>query len=61
MKTKVASMFASRRFWAAVCAVVAVVANDVCDQPIDPEQLTTVVMVVVAWLVGDSLRETAPK
>lgn len=44
----------SKRFWAAVATVIAVIANTYFNLP--EEEVQNIVMVVVAWIVGDSLR-----
>jgi hypothetical protein len=46
----------SRRFWVAVSSVCVVLMQDVLG--IDPETATKIVGVGIAWIVGDSLRET---
>lgn len=49
----------SKRFWAAVAGVAAVVLKD--KLPIPEDQLTNLIMLIGAWIVGDSLRGTSPK
>jgi len=49
----------SKRFWAAVAGVAAVVLKD--KLPIPEGQLTNLIMIIGAWIVGDSLRGTSPK
>lgn len=51
-------LFKSKRFWVAVASVAAVVLKD--KLPISEEQLTSIVMVIGAWIVGDSLRGVQP-
>lgn len=49
-------IFKSKRFWAAVASVAAVALKD--KLPINEEQLTQIIYVIGAWIVGDSLRST---
>lgn len=54
---KISSLLVSRRFWIAVAAVVAIVANELSPS-IDTEELQSLILVAVSWIVGDSLRKT---
>jgi uncharacterized membrane protein len=56
--TKFLSLLKSRRFWAASVGVVAVVASEVFGVSLDTEQLLSIVSIVIAWIVGDTVRET---
>jgi hypothetical protein len=47
----------SKRFWAAVAGIAASLLRD--KLPISEDQITEIVMVLAAWIVGDSLRSTA--
>jgi len=49
----------SKRFWAAVAGVASVVLKD--KLPIPEDQLTNLIMIIGAWIVGDSLRGTSAK
>jgi hypothetical protein len=49
-------LFKSKRFWLAVGSAIAVAAKDYL--PFSEEQIQQIVMVVAAWIVGDSLRST---
>lgn len=53
---KTLGIFQSRRFWAAVGGVLAVVFQDAVGMT--PEQAQTVVGIIMAWIVGDSLNKT---
>ena len=57
MSEKIKSLFKSRRFWAAVGAVVVVCLSDAFG--IDEGTANSIVALGVAWIVGDSLRVTA--
>ena len=58
---KVKSLITSRRFWAASLGLAAVVASDLFGLTLDTEQLLGVVTIVVAWIIGDTVRETEDK
>lgn len=49
----------SKRFWAAVAGIAAVVLKD--KLPIPEDQLTNLIMIIGSWIVGDSLRGTSSK
>lgn len=53
------NLFKSKRFWAAIASVAAVALAD--RLPLSEQQITDIVMVVAAWIVGDSLRGSEPK
>jgi hypothetical protein len=53
-------LFKSKRFWAAVASLAVVLLKDVMKFPLSETQLTEILMVVSAWIVGDSLRSTVP-
>lgn len=46
----------SKRFWVAVAGIAASLLKDVL--PINEQQITEIVLVLAAWIVGDSLRAT---
>lgn len=52
---KVAALFKSRRFWAALVGVAVVVGENLGVSVIFAEEL---VWLIAAWVVGDSIRET---
>ena len=54
-------LFQSKRFWASVAGVVATVAAAKFGLDLDEQQITNILMVVSAWIVGDSLRPATPK
>jgi uncharacterized membrane protein len=56
--SKVKSLITSRRFWVAVVGLVSVVASDTMGIELNQEQLIGVVTIVVAWVIGDTVRET---
>jgi hypothetical protein len=56
--SKVKSLITSRRFWAASLGLAAIVASDLFGVQLDVEQLLGVVTIVVAWIIGDTVRET---
>ena len=51
-------VFKSKRFWIAVSGVVAVVLQD--KLPFSEDQLQQIILLAATWIVGDSLRATAP-
>lgn len=53
---KVAALLKSRRFYAAVGGVVAVIASNVLG--LDEATVTGVVTVVIGWIIGDSINKT---
>lgn len=50
----------SRRFWAAVIGIIVVITEEF-GLPITEDQVTFIVMLIVGWIVGDSLDKTRPK
>jgi hypothetical protein len=56
--SKVKALATSRRFWASAVGLVAVVASETMGVELDTEQIVGVVAIVVAWVAGDTLRET---
>jgi uncharacterized membrane protein len=58
MKNKLSTLLKSRRFWAAAAGLVAVVGQDVFGVELDTEQLVAISTIVVAWIIGDAVRET---
>lgn len=51
----------SKRFWAAIAAILVVVVRDKFPNlPFSEDQISQIVMVVAAWIVGDSLRGVGP-
>ena len=57
MGDKIWALFKSRRFWAAVSGVVVVVSG-VLGMDIDPEVISQFVMLIAAWVIGDSIQKT---
>jgi len=53
---KLKSLIRSRRFWMAVLAAVAVAAQE--GLGLDENQVLTIGGIVVAWILGDTLRRT---
>jgi len=56
MLTKLQTLVKSRRFWAAVGGVLAVVLQDTIG--LDEGTTNSIVALGVAWIVGDSIRVT---
>jgi len=51
-------VFKSRKFWAAVAAVLLAVAQEfIPDFPLDPGQFENVVLVLVAYILGTALED----
>ena len=55
---KVKGLLTSRRFWVASIGLAAVVSSELFGVELDHEQLLSVTGIVIAWVVGDSLRES---
>lgn len=55
---KVKGLLTSRRFWVASIGLATVVSSELFGVELDHEQLLSVTSIVVAWIVGDSLRES---
>lgn len=58
MSAKLSALFNSRRFWAAVAGLVVVVTKDTLQLPFTEEQVQGLVMLIAAWVVGDSINKT---
>ena len=57
---KFQAMFKSRRFWVGIAALAVPCADTFFGEGVvDPDTVQHVTMLVAAWIVGDSLRETA--
>jgi hypothetical protein len=57
---KLQAMFKSRRFWVGIGALVVTCAEAFFGEGIiDPSAVQQMTLLVAAWIVGDSLRETA--
>lgn len=48
----------SKRFWATVAGIAVVVFKDKLPIALDEQQITTIVLAIGSWIVGDSLRST---
>lgn len=55
---KVKSLLTSRRFWVAGIGLAAVVSSELFGVELNHDQLLSVTSIVVAWVVGDTIRET---
>ena len=55
---KLKSLLTSRRFWVSAIGLAAVVANTTLGINLNEEQILGVVTIVVAWVIGDTIRET---
>jgi hypothetical protein len=55
---KVKSLLSSRRFWVSAVGLVGVCSSELFDVTLDVEQIVGVVTIVVAWVIGDTLRVT---
>jgi uncharacterized membrane protein len=52
------SLLSSRRFWVSAVGLAAVCASDVFGIELNQEQMVGIVTIVVAWVIGDTVRET---
>lgn len=55
---KIKSLVSSRRFWVATIGLTAVVSSELFNIELNTEQLLGVTSIVVAWIIGDTVRET---
>jgi uncharacterized membrane protein len=55
---KVKSLLKSRRFWVSAVGLAGVCASELFGITLDTEQIVGVVTIVVAWVIGDTVRET---
>ncbi len=58
MKEKVKSLATSRRFWVAAIGLATVVSSELFGVELDHDQILSVTGIVVAWVIGDTIRET---
>ena len=57
---KVRALVRSRRFWVGVSGMIVICADTLMGEgTINPDTVQAVTLLVAAWIVGDSLRETA--
>ena len=56
MKEKLLALFSSRRFWAAFSGIAVSLMQEKLG--VTPEVATQIVAVLIAWIVGDSLKTT---
>ena len=59
MKDKLQTMLRSRRFWVGIAGMVVICADSLLGEgTVNPETVSSVVLLAAAWIVGDSLRVT---
>jgi len=58
MNDKLKSLLTSRRFWVAAAGLVAVVGQEAFGVTLSTDQIIAVGGIVVAWILGDTIRET---
>lgn len=58
MNEAIKSLFNSRRFWAGVAAIAVPVLNQKFGWGLQEENMTTMALAVVGWIVGESLRSS---
>ena len=57
---KLRALVRSRRFWVGVSGMLVICADTLLGEgTINPDTVQAVTLLVAAWIVGDSLRETA--
>ena len=57
---KVRALIRSRRFWVGVSGMIVICADTLMGEgTINPDTVQAGTLLVAAWIVGDSLRETA--
>ena len=60
MVVKLKAMIVSRRFWVGIAGMVVICADSFFGEgTVNPETVQMVTLLAGAWIVGDSLRETA--
>jgi len=59
MSAKIKSLLTSRRFWVSAIGVVTVSSAELFGVHLDDQQILSVASIVVAWVIGDTIRETA--
>ena len=60
MVVKFKAMLVSRRFWVGIAGIVVICADSFFGEgTVNPETVQMVTLLAGAWIVGDSLRETA--
>lgn len=52
------SLATSRRFWVSAIGLSAVLASETMGVELNQEQLLATAMIVVTWVIGDTVRET---
>jgi uncharacterized membrane protein len=52
------ALLRSRRFWVSAVGLIAVIASDTFGLELNTEQMVGIITVVVAWVIGDSVRPT---
>ena len=55
---KVKSLLSSRRFWVSAVGLAGICSSELLGVELDVEQIVGVVTIVVAWVIGDSVRPT---
>ena len=59
MQDKLKTMLRSRRFWVGVAGMIVICADSILGEgTVNPETVSSVVLLAAAWIVGDSLRLT---
>lgn len=58
MKEKIIAMLTSKRFIAAAVGVAVIAADDLLGVKLDQTQTIALASIVIAWIVGDTIRET---
>ena len=59
MQDKLKTMLRSRRFWVGVAGMIVICADSLLGEgTVNPETVSSVVLLAAAWIVGDSLRLT---
>ena len=56
--SKFKSLLTSRRFWVSAVGLAAVCSSELFGISLDTEQIVGVATIVVAWVIGDTVRKT---
>ena len=58
MNGKLKSLLLSRRFWVAATGLAAVISSEAFGFTLNTEQIISISSIVIAWIVGDTMRVT---
>ena len=56
--TKIKALLMSRRFWMSAVGLAAVCSSEILGVELNVEQIVGICTIVVAWVIGDTIRVT---